>query len=79
MPETSILVQYADHTCGFVEANCIETGITNLERILEKLIDYFGSHRLKMNAGKTQFIVFCKPSTNTSIKNVELEVHNNSI
>ena len=36
MPERSNLVQYADDTFAFVAANCINTGNTNLERILEK-------------------------------------------
>ena len=76
MPESSNLVQYADDTFVFVAANCINTGITNLERILEKIIDYFVSHRLNINADKTEFIVFCKPSKNASIKNVELQVQN---
>ena len=79
MPESSNLVQYADDTFVFVAANCINTGITNLERILEKLIDYFVSHRLNINADKTEFIVFCKPSKNASIKNVELQVQNHLI
>ena len=79
MPESSNLVQYADDTFVFVAANCIKTGITNIERFLEKLIDYFVSHRLNINAEKTQFIVFCKPSKNALIKNVELQVRSHSI
>ena len=67
LPENSLLVHYADDTFVFVAANCINTGITNLERILEKLIDYFVSHRLKINAEKTEFIVSSK---NASMKKV---------
>ena len=79
MPESSNLVQYADDTFVFVAANCIKTGITNFERFLKKLIEYFVSRRLNINAEKTEFIVFCKPSKNESIKNVELQVHSHSI
>ena len=57
MPESSNLVQYADDTFVFVVANCINTGIANLEKILEKLIDYFVSHRLNINAEKNR--VYC--------------------
>ena len=79
MPESSNLMQYADDTFVFVAANCINTGITNLERIVEKLIDYFLSHRLEINAEKTEFFVFCKPSKNVSIIYVELQVHSHFI
>ena len=79
MPESSNLVQYADDTLVFVAESCTDTGITNLERILEKLIDYFVSHRLNINAKKTEFIVFCKPSKTSSIKIVQLQVHSHSI
>ena len=45
-----------------------------------KLIDYFLSHRLNMNAEKkTEFIVFCKPSKNTSIEKINLQVHSHSL
>ena len=53
--------------------------ITNLERILETLIDYSVSRRLNINAKKTEFIVFCEPSKNASIKNVALQLHSHSI
>ena len=56
MLESSNLVQYADDTFVFIAANCIITGITNLERILEKLIDYFVSHRLNINAKKQSLL-----------------------
>ena len=56
MPESSNLVQYADDNFVFVAANCINTGITNHERILEKLIDYFVSQRLNMNAEKQSLV-----------------------
>ena len=79
MPESSNFVQYADDTFVFVAANGVNTIITNLERILEKLIDYFVSHRLNINVEKTEFIVFCKPSKNASTKNVEIQVHSHSI
>ena len=79
MPGNSNLVQYADDTSVFVAANCIITGITNLERILEKLNNYFASHQLNINAEKTEFIILCKPSINTSMKNAQIQVHSHSI
>ena len=72
-------MQYADDTFVFVAAKCNNTGITNIERILEKLIDYFVSHRLNINAEKTEFTVFFKSSKNASIKNVEVQVYSHSI
>ena len=56
MLESLNLVQYADDMFLFVAANCINTGITNLERILEKLIDYFVSHRLNINVEKQSLL-----------------------
>ena len=46
---------------------------------LENVIGYFVSHRLNINAEKTEFIVFCKPSKSASIENVELQVQRRSI
>ena len=78
MPERSNLAQYADDTFVFVVANSINTRITKREKFLEKLIDYFVSHR-QHKCPKNRFIVFCKPSKNASIKNVELQFHSHSI
>ena len=50
MPDNSKLMMYADDTFVFVAANRINTGIARHERILEKLIYYFVSHRLNINA-----------------------------
>ena len=57
MPEDSYLVQYADDTFVFVATDCINTEITNLERVLEKLIDCFVSYRLTVNAEKKR--IYC--------------------
>ena len=57
IPESSTLVQFADDTFVFVAANCINTGTTNLVGMLEKLNDYFVSHRLIINAEKKVFCI----------------------
>ena len=50
-------MQYADDTFVFVAANFINTEINELERILEKLIGYFASHRHNINAEKKQSLL----------------------
>ena len=57
LSENSKLVQCADDTFVFVAANCINTGIINLQRILEKLIVYFELHQLNINAKKQSLLV----------------------
>ena len=62
------LVQYADDTFLFVAAKDIATGIDYLQKGIKELSDFFAIHRLNVNADKTEFIVFCKSSKNSSIK-----------
>ena len=67
-------MQYADDTFVFVAANCNNTELPVLREF-----DYLVSHRLIKNVKKTNYFVFCKPSKNVSIKNVELQIHSHSI
>ena len=68
------LVQYADDTFLFVAAKDIATGVDYLQKGIKELSDFFAIHRLNVNADKTEFIVFCKSSKNSSIKNATLKV-----
>ena len=68
------LVQYADDTFLFVAAKDIATGVDYLQKGIKELSDSFAIHRLNVNADKTGFIVFCKSSKNSSIKNATLKV-----
>ena len=68
------LVQYADDTFLFVAAKDIATGVDYLQEGIKKLSDFFAIHRLNVNADKTEFIVFCESSKNSSMKNATLKV-----
>ena len=69
------LVQYADDTFLFVAAKDIATGVDYLQKGIKELSsNFFAIHRLNVNADKTEFIVFCKSSKNSSIKNATLKV-----
>ena len=68
------LVQYADDTFLFVAAKDIATGVDYLQKGKKQLFDFFAIHRLNVNADQTEFIVFCKSSKNSSIKNATLKV-----
>ena len=62
------LVQYADDTFLFVAAKDIATGVDYLQKGIRRLSDFFAIHRLNVNTDKTEFIVFCKSSKNSSKK-----------
>ena len=68
------LVQYADDTFIFAAAKDIETSVAYLQKGLKTLSDFFAIHRLNINADKTEFVVFCKASKNSSIENATLKV-----
>ena len=68
------MVQYADDTFLIVAAKDIATGVHYLQKGIKDISDFFAIHRLNVNADKTEFIVFCKSSKNSSIKNATLKV-----
>ena len=68
------LLQYAVDTFLFEAAKDIAIGVEYLQKGTKELSDFFAIHRLNVNADKTEFIVFCKSSKNSSIKNATLKV-----
>ena len=77
--ETSELVQYADDTMIYTSHGDIEEAISLLENEIDQLIHFFQSHRLTVNANKTEFIIFCKPWKNNATQNYTLRVENEII
>ena len=52
------LLQYADDTMVFKSDSNLHKAIASLVQIVKKLLFFFESHRLTINAGKTEFIIF---------------------
>ena len=73
------LLQYADDTMVFKSDSNIDKAIASLEQNVKKLVFFFESHRLTINAGKTEFIIFCKKAKNDSMNKLKLKVHNQII
>ena len=73
------LLQYADNTMVFKSDSNIHKSIASLEKNVKKLLFFFVSHRLTMNAGKTEFIIFCRKAKNDSMNNLKFKVHNQVI
>ena len=51
----------------------------NLQQTRESLVNFFESHQLTINADKTEFICFCKPSKNDLVRTHTLKVENQNI
>ena len=73
------LLQYADDTFLFAAADKAETSIKQLEASVENLLKFFQAHRLNINASKTEFIVFSKPSKNKEMEELRLKIGNHLI
>ena len=73
------LVQYADDTMIYSAHQDENQAIQNLEENVKDLVHFFECHRLTINADKTEFIIFCKPSKNNQLKNHKLMVRNEII
>ena len=79
------LVQYADHTMILCSDNDENHALNKLEKDIEQLIHFFENHRLTINADKTEFILFGKPSKSNDVKSYKLHVkdqiikHSNSV
>ena len=79
------LVQYADDTMILCSDKDENHALNKLEKDIEQLIHFFENHRLTINADKTEFILFCKPSKNNDVKSYKLHVkdqiikHSNSV
>ena len=53
-------LQYAYDTVVFKSDSNIHKAIASLEQNVKKLLFFFESHRLTINAGKTELIIFCR-------------------
>ena len=73
------LIQYADDTMIFSSHNDLTEAGNNLQQTIECLVKFFKSHQLTINADKTEFICFCKPSKNDFTRNHTLKVKNQII
>ena len=58
------LLQYADDTMVFKSDSNIHKAIASPEQNVKKLLIFFESHRLTINAGKSEFIIFCRKAKN---------------
>ena len=72
-------MQNADDTMVFKSDSNIHKGIASLEQNVKKLLFFFESHRLTINAGKTDFIIFCRKTKNDSMNKLKLKVQNQVI
>ena len=77
--ENCNLIQYADDTMIFSSHNDLTEARNNLQQTIESLVNFFESHQLTINADKTEFICFCKPSKNDIARNHTLKVKNQII
>ena len=55
------------------------TARNKLQRTIERLVNFFESHQLTINANKTEFICFCKPSKNKFAGSHTIKVKNQII
>ena len=72
-------LQYADDTMVFKSDSNIHKAIVSLEQNVKKLLFCFESHRLTINAGQTEFVIFCRKTKNDSMNKIKLKVHNQVI
>ena len=73
------LLHYADDTMVFKSDSNIHKAIASLEQNVKKLLFFFESHQLTINAGKTDFILFCRKAKDDSTNKLKLKVHNQVI
>ena len=62
------LLQYADDTMTYASHKDENRAIQHLECNVKYLVEFFERHGLTINADKTEFIIFCKPSKNSTAK-----------
>lgn len=72
-------LQYADDTSIFVVNKDPYVAISSLEANIEKTLQYFQQHKLKVNPDKTQFLVLSKKSLNKKIDGLTLKVGSKTI
>ena len=72
-------LQYADDTMVFKSDSNIHKAIASLEQNVKKLLFFFESHWLTINAGKAEFVICCRKAKTDSMKKLKLKVHNQVI
>ena len=77
--ENCNLIQHADDTIIVSSHNDLTEARNNLQQTIESLVIFFESHQLTINADKTEFICFCKPSKNDFARNLTLKIKNQII
>ena len=68
------IIQYADDTMIFCSHEEPEKAKSAVEKIVQKLVLYFETHQLTINAEKTEFIPFSKLSKNETVEHLKLQV-----
>lgn len=59
-PGRALLAQYADDTAAYYQAEDFPTLVRHLQRTLDDLLQYFWRWRIKINAQKTEAVLFSK-------------------
>ena len=77
--ENCNLIQYADDTMISSSHNDLTTARNKFQQTIERLVNFFESHQLTINANKTEFICFCKPSKNNFAGSHTIKVKNQII
>lgn len=65
-PGRALLAQYADDTAIFYQAADLPSLVTHLQRTLDALLEYFWRWRIKINAQKTEAVLFSKRRVDTA-------------
>ena len=73
------IIQYADDTCLFICGKKSEDLIKTLKEDAENLIKFFGSHKLMINIGKTNFMIIRKKGQNNAVENLTVTICNKTI
>ena len=73
------LIQYADDNMIFSSHKDLKEARNNLQQTIKTHVNFFESHQLTINANKTEFICFCKPSKNDFARSHTLKVKNQVI
>ena len=77
--ENCNLIHYADDTMISSSHNDLTTARNKLQQTKERLVNFFESFQLTINANKTEFICFCKPSKNKFAGSHTIKVKNQVI
>ena len=68
------IIQNADVTMVFCSHEEPDKAKSAVEKIVQKLVTYFETHQLTINAQKTEFIISCRQSKNGTVEHLKLQV-----